>query len=194
MSQVKTIEEIIREKGGFVKKSDLSSSQYHRLLALVGEGKVVRVRRGVYALNESFANSMYDLDKIIPGGILCNLSAWSHYGLTTQIPLTINIAIERKRKVTLPDYPPITLFYQSQEQLGLGVTRKIINGYEVSIFDMERSVCDALKQRNKIGMDVCSEILNNYLERKDRNLNKLSEYAKKLRVANLLHNYLEFAL
>lgn len=194
MAKVKTIEQIIKEKGGFVKKSDLSSSQYHRLLALVKDGKAARVKRGVYALNESFANNMYDLDKIIPGGILCNLSTWSHYGLTTQIPLSLNVAIERKRKVTLPDYPPITFSYQSKEQLELGATRTSINGYEVNIFDIERAVCDALKQRNKIGMDLCSEILNNYLGRKDRNLNKLSEYAKKLRVANLLHNYLELAL
>ncbi len=194
MTKVKTIEQIIKENGGFVRNTDLTSSQYHRLLDLVKKGQVVKVRRGVYALDESFANSMYDIDKIIPGGVLCNFSAWAHYGLTTQIPLALNIAIERKRKVKLPDYPPIALSYQSQDNLELGNIRASINGYTVSIFDMERSVCDALKLRNKIGMDVCSEILNNYLGRKDRNLNKLAEYAKKLRVGNLLHNYLELAL
>jgi len=41
---------------------------------------------------------------------------------------------------------------------------------------------------------VCAEILNNYLGRKDRNLNRLAEYAKILRVGKILHNYLELAL
>lgn len=194
MATIKTIEQIIADNGGFVAKNELTSSQYHRLLSDVSDGKVIRIRRGLFALSSALANTMYDIDKIIPGGVLCNYTAWSHYGLTTQIPLSICVAIERRRKVKLPDYPPITLSYQSTEQLELGRIRTIINGYEVSVFDMERSVCDALKSRNKIGMDVCSEIINNYLQRKERNLNRLAEYAKELRVANILHNYLELAL
>jgi len=160
----------------------------------VAKGSVVRIRRGVFAMPAALANTMYDFDKIVPGGVLCNYSAWSYYGLTTQIPLSFCIAIEQKRKVRLPEYPPITLFYQSKEQLYLGRTRTNISGYEVSIFDIERSVCDALKNRNKIGMDVCAEIINTYLRRKDRNLNRLAEYAKTLRVGKILHNYLELAL
>jgi len=194
MAAVRKIEEIIAAQGGFVTKRDLTSSQYHRLLSLVAHGRVVRIRRGVYALPMALANTMYDIDKIVPGGVLCNFTAWSHYGLTTQIPLSICIAIEQKRKVKLPEYPPITLSYQSKKQLNLGRTRTRINGYEVSIFDIERSVCDALKNRYKIGMDVCAEIINNYLGRKDRNLNRLAQYAKALRVGTILHNYLQLAL
>jgi len=194
MTAVRKIDDLITAHGGFVTRQDLTSSQYHRLLSEVGLGKVVRIRRGVFALPVALANTMYDIDKIVPGGVLCNYTAWAHYGLTTQIPLSICIAIEQKRKIRLPEYPPITLSYQSRQQLNLGRTRTRINGYEVSIFDIERSVCDALKHRNKIGMDVCAEIINNYLARKDRNLNRLAEYAEKLRVGKILHNYLELAL
>ena len=59
---------------------------------------------------------------------------------------------------------------------------------------MERSVCDAVKYRNKIGMEVCSEVIRNYLKKKNRNLNRLSEYAKRLRVANILKKYIEIAI
>lgn len=194
MTAIRTIEEIITSKGGFATRKDLTSSQYHRVLSDVTEGKVVRISRGVFALPSALTNTMYDIDKIIPGGVLCNYTAWSHYGLTTQIPLSICVAIERRRKVKLPEYPPITLSYQSEEQLSLGRIRTVIGDYEVSIFNIERSVCDALKTRNKIGIDVCAEIINNYLHRKDRNLNLLGEYAKALRVGKILHRYLELAL
>lgn len=194
MTTIVTIEEIIITHGGFVSRRDLTSSQYHRLLSEVAENKVIRIRRGVFASPSALANTMYDIDRIVPRGVLCNYSAWSYYGLTTQIPLSICVAIDQKRKIKLPAYPPITLSYQSKKNLKLGQTRATINGHEVNIFDLERSVCDALKYRNKIGMDVCSEILNNYLKRKDRNLNRLAEYADALRVGKLLHNYLELAL
>lgn len=43
-------------------------------------------------------------------------------------------------------------------------------------------------------MDVCSEVISNYLERPDRNISKLMDYARLLRVANILEKYLQVRL
>lgn len=43
-------------------------------------------------------------------------------------------------------------------------------------------------------MDVCSEIINNYLERPERNISKLTDYARALRVASIIEKYLEVKL
>ena len=59
---------------------------------------------------------------------------------------------------------------------------------------MEKSVCDAIRYRNKIGIDVSSEILKNYLSRKERNITRLAAYAKSMRIAGILNNYLEIQL
>jgi hypothetical protein len=59
---------------------------------------------------------------------------------------------------------------------------------------MEKSVCDALRYRNKIGIDVSAEILRNYLSRKERNITRLTSYAKSMRIAGVLNNYLEIQL
>lgn len=121
-------------------------------------------------------------------------SAWSHYELTTKLPPFTCVAIEKKRRVMLPDYPPISLYYWSGNTLELGVKEVEIEGYRVKIYDLEKSVCDAVKFRNKIGVDVSSEILKSYLGRRDRNLTLLNEYAKKMRVANIMNGLIEFML
>ena len=69
-----------------------------------------------------------------------------------------------------------------------------ISGYHVRITDMERSVCDAVKYRNKVGLDVCAEVIRSYLRKPKRNLTRLQDYAKRLRVFNTLKNYLEIAI
>ena len=69
-----------------------------------------------------------------------------------------------------------------------------IDGFNIRVYDVERSVCDAVKFRNKVGMDVCSEIINNYLERPNRNLSKLMDYARKLRVGTIFEQYLQVKL
>ena len=59
---------------------------------------------------------------------------------------------------------------------------------------MHRHYGLSLKYRNKIGIDVMTEIIDNYLRRADRNLSKLTEYAKKLRVYFTLHQILQVKL
>lgn len=54
----------------------------------------------------------------------------------------------------LPHVLPIELYYWKKENLEFGIMDADISGYKVHITDMERSVCDAVKYRNKIGLDV----------------------------------------
>ncbi len=190
-----TIAETIKTNGGFVTTKEIGSrSEYRSLLRQVKEGNIVRVSSGVYALSDSLANTMIDLPRVIPDAILCGYSAWSHYGLTTQVPASICVAIERDRKVRLPEYPPITLHSVKREIFRLGETTDVVGGYEVPIYDVERCVCDAVKSRNKIGVDVSSEILKSYLSHQERNIPKLMKYAKALRVAATISKYLEIQL
>ena len=76
-------------------------------------------------------------------------------------PFSYCIAIERSRKVVLPQYPSIELYYLSSKVFELGVTEAVIEGFTVKIYDLEKSVCDAIKYRNRVGIDVSSEILRN---------------------------------
>ena len=190
-----TIESFIREHGGYIRAKDIDNrAMYDQLLAEVANGNVIRIRNGIYALPEEMAKTMIDVEKIVPGGVVCMYSAWAYYELTTKLPPDICIAIEKKRKVILPDYPSVALYYWSQSAFELGISEREIEGYKVRIYDLEKSVCDAVKFRNKIGVDISSEILKNYLVRSDRNLTRLNEYAKKMRVANILNGLIDYLI
>lgn len=186
------ITDIVVGKGGIVTLDNVDGrSEYIRMLRAVSRGELVRVKHGVYAEFTSMLNTMVDIEKIVPRGVVCLYNAWSYYELTTVIPPAFCVAIESKRKVTLPDCIPVRLYYWKSEYLTLGVVETEISGYRVSITDIERSVCDAVKYRNKVGLEVCAEVVRSYLRRDNRNISKLMEYAKKLRVAKVLSNYLE---
>ena len=190
-----TIISFIREQGGYIRAKDIDNrAMYDQLLAEVANGNVIRIRNGIYALPEEMAKTMIDVKKIVPGGVVCMYSAWAYYELTTKLPPDICIAIEKKRKVILPDYPSVALYYWSQSAFELGISEREIEGYKVRIYDLEKSVCDAVKFRNKIGVDISSEILKNYLVRSDRNLTRLNEYAKKMRVANILNGLIDYLI
>ncbi|MBW9158035.1 MULTISPECIES: hypothetical protein [Clostridium] len=56
---------------------------------------------------------------------------------------------------------------------------------------IEKTICDCIRYRNKIGIDIVKEGINEYLKRKDRNFNKLMKYAEICRVQKILKQYLE---
>ena len=176
---------------GFMVRENMSAYQYHQALQKVQSGELLRLRPGVFAEPATLADTMLDIDVLVPGGVLCMYSAWEHYELTTQIPSAFCIAIPRKRKLVLPEFPPVTLYYWSDHLLEFGTTTAEVHGHKVRVTDLERSVCDAIKYRNKIGLDVCAEILKTYLRRPGRNISKLVGYAKKLRVEATLRKYME---
>jgi predicted transcriptional regulator of viral defense system len=190
------LKKLFRKHNGCLAKKQLpDKSTYNALLRMLDIGTVERIKPGVFCWAELVANpTMVDVEKIVPCGVLCLYSAWAHYDLTVQIPQSFHIAIEKSRKISLPDYPPITLYYWTQKYHDMGVVTQKISGTTVKIYDLEKSVCDAIRYRIKIGMEVTSEILKNYLQRNDRNLSRLMEYAKKMRLEKILTTYLEIEL
>ncbi len=167
---------------------------YYKMLESARQGELIQVRRGVYANIDQLSGNMIDINTIVPNGILCLWSAWSIHQLTTSIPQAFHVAIKRGRKVIVPSFPNVEVHHYTESILDIGVTSTEIEGFAIRLYDAERCVCDAVKFRNKVGMDVCSEIINNYLERQDRNLTKLMDYARQLRVGTILEQYLQVKL
>ena len=183
------------DKRSIIHARSLKPGDYRRFLNEVHtNGDYVKIKNGLYASWDTLSNDTVDIEKIVPDGILCLYSAWHFYGMTTQVPDSFYIAIDRNRKVRLPSMPDITLVYQTSQLLECGVSEIRTDNFNFRIYDRERCVCDAIKYRNKIGIDVMSEILNAYLKHKERNLDKLHKYAAALRVQSILKRYLEIVL
>lgn len=182
-------------QGGIITTAEFpNQSDYQKIVRAKERGELIRVRHGVYAVPDALFNTMIDINRIVPNGIVCLYNAWAYHQLSTVVPPSFCVAIEAKRKVAIPPTLPIELYYWKKENLEFGIIKKSISGYDVLITDMERTVCDAVKYRNKIGLDVCGEVIDNYLKKENRNISLLHEYAQKLRVKNILTTYLETRL
>ena len=148
----------------------------------------------MYILPEEQTTMMMDIERIVPGGVICLYSAWNYYNLTTQIPNGFYIAIEKHRKIVAPKITDIILCYWEEKYCSMGAEEVVIANHKVKIFCIEKCVCDAIKFRNKIGIDVAVEILSNYLHRRERNISLLMDYAKRMRVISTIQPYLEMGL
>jgi predicted transcriptional regulator of viral defense system len=88
-------------------------------------------------------------------------------------------------------HPPMRFFWYNDKLLSTGVEERLIDGCLVKIFDIEKTLIDCVKFRNKIGRDVVLEALKMYWYSNKTNLDKLFEYAKLFRVEKVLKPIME---
>lgn len=197
MKKSTDIQKEFEENGGVVSTKELQMAgiTYYQLNKLIRANKVEKIRQGLYRWCDFVGDDLVEFAKLVPAGVMCLYSAAAYHELTTFIPAESHIAIATKRKILLPDYPRIQLYYWKGEQLERGKTKIFQeNKTPILIYDKEKVVCDFLKFRNKTGLDLMKEVLGNYLKQEGRNISKLMEYAKKLRVESVLKTYLEVLL
>lgn len=167
---------------------------YYKIGNLEKDGLIRRVNRSTYE-NLSYKgdeNDFFSAEAFVPNGVICLMSAARYYELTNFLPDSVAVAIERKKKViTLPDWPEIKIFYFDPARMDLGVTEVREGDNIFHIFDIEKTVVDIIYYRNKIGIEETSEVLKNYLKRKDRQIDRLYAYAKRLRCEKIVRTYLE---
>lgn len=169
----------------------LSRSQIGRL---VQQGVLERVGHGLYRLEGAPVTETSDLAgaaRLVPGGVLCLLSALRFHGLTTQNPFEVWMAIERKAWRPRAEHPPLRLVYLSGATLRECVEQHDLDGVTLRVFSAAKTVADCFKFRNKIGIDVALEALREYRRVHPKQLDELWRAARLDRVAGVMRPYLE---
>lgn len=167
---------------------------YHDINKLLADARLVKLKRGVYKWAEMETNELVEVSFMIPNSVFCLQTACFFYDLTTSIPSEIHVAIAGDRRVALPNYPPVKLYYWNDMPLKLGVTTVLVDNQPIQIYDIEKTICDVIRHRQKLGFEVLKEILKNYLNRSDRDLNRLGQYAQQLNIQNKVEDFIKILL
>ena len=191
--------EIFRQHGGQLRMSEALSAGISRymLYSLRDKGVIEQVTRGVYRLSDLPPISNPDLVTValrFPNAVICLTSALAYHGLTTQIPHEVSVAVSRNSRLPSLDFPPVRAHKFAEAVFTAGVEKHQIDGVPVQIYNLEKTLADCFKFRNKLGMDVALEALKLYKSRKKFNLDKVLQYAKICRVDKVMKPYLETML
>ncbi len=191
--------EIIAENNGIAKASDLVSGGIPSgdILRLCNEGYIERIRHGYYSLPEQTVSSEEQLlATLIPEGIVCVESALFHYGYSDFAPRKWSIAVPRTVSRAKLDVNglPLQAYYMQPKLYELGKTTDDFDGFELPVYDRERTICDCFKYRSRLDNELFNKALNAYANDKKKNLKNLSEYAKQLRVYKKVMELMEVLL
>ncbi|WP_179402626.1 type IV toxin-antitoxin system AbiEi family antitoxin domain-containing protein [Burkholderia guangdongensis] len=181
---------------GLVRPRDLVAQGLPRvaLTRLVRQGLLTRIGRGLYAIPDrpvSEHGSLAEVARKHPHAIVCLLSALRVHDLTTQSPFEVWLGIPNKARAPKMEYPPLRIVRFSGSSLTDGIEEHQVDGVTVRVTSVARTVADCFKFRNKIGLDVALEALQETWRAKRVSMDDLWRYATLCRVANVMRPYME---
>jgi predicted transcriptional regulator of viral defense system len=161
---------------------------------LFQKGMLERVGRGLYRIADAEPTEHYTVAlvcKQIPHAVVCLLSALQFHNLTTQNPYQVWIAINRTTRRPKASELPIRIVRFSGPAMSEGIEEHMLEGVNVRVYGIAKTVADCFKFRNKIGLEVALEALRECLRERRCSSDELWYYAKICRVANVMRPYLE---
>lgn len=190
--------EVFRSNGGQLRMTEALDRGISRfmLYKMRDTGVVEQVSRGVFRLFDLPLIGNPDLVTVslrFPNAVICLVSALSYHEITTQIPHAVSIAVSRDSRVPRLKFPPISPHRFSKLAFEAGIEVHRIDGADVKIYSIEKTIADCFKFRNKIGMDVVLEALKLYRHKK-LNRSELQKFARICRVENVMRPYLEASI
>jgi len=191
---VEGIIKYFRERKGYARMKDMKASgfQTRDIRRLVEEGRIMKVKAGLYRLAEvqpGEASGLVEICLAMPKAVICLTSALAFHELTTFVPTAISFAIPSSDKPVKLSYPPNVPYYFSAPQYKAGVEHHESDAGHIRIYGPEKTVCDLFRFRNKLGEDLALEGLKEYLKSRNRDLGRLMKFAEVCRVKEIVSQY-----
>jgi predicted transcriptional regulator of viral defense system len=166
-----------------------------RLRLLVKSGNLERAAFGVYVLPDEFIDKMYAAQLRRQKIIYSHETALFLHDLTDRDPVSYTVTVPTGYNAKNLRKDGFTVFTIKRELHGLGATElTTMFGHAVTVYGLERTVCDCLRSRNQMDIAVVTDAIKRYAKRKDKDLNTLMRMAEAFGVAKLLRSYLEVLL
>ena len=186
--------DIIKNNGGYITAKEIERKNINRyhLMLLLKEGQIIRISRGYYSLKNGFADNFYIMLSKSKRSVFSDATALYLHDLSDRNPSVYDITIPYGYGNSYKDEKNVNLHYVKKELLDLGVIEmKSPFGMKVRVYDVERTICDIVKNKNRMDSEIFTRALQRYSKLKSKDLNKLMRYAKQLKIDKKVREYME---
>ena len=194
---VQAIVDLAESNGGLVTTAQVVGAGIPRarISDMVKTGDLERVQRGVYCLAGAWEDEFLAAQLRFPKGILSDGTALYLHGYADRVPFQLTMTFPRSYGATKAREAGIEVRTCADEVLGLGLTAiRTPYGNEVSAYDLERTLCDIVRGRRVVDVQVVNPAMKQYARSGGKDVQKLLDYAQALGVEKKIRNYLEMLL
>ena len=199
MDQIwKQIKFLAETGDGIIRTSQVEQAGISRpmLKKYVDTGKLQRVRKGIYILADGFADEYVLLQEQSSKSVFSYGTALFLWGMSDRTPHMIDITAPHGTNTPLVrrNNPNLRCHYVKQDYYKLGITEtQTPQGGMVRLYDRERCICDLVRDKDQMEMQLYSQAINEYFKGKP-NSRKLLKYSRIFGVEGKIRTYMEVML
>lgn len=185
MSDLEKVLKLVAKNDGYITTKEVVDNNLNKmaLKRLCDNGLLVRVSTGYYSLPNMINDDYYKIISKSKNAIFSYTTALFLHDLSDRTPLYFDITVPRGYGGPLQNIDIVSLHYVDSSLLTLGL--EIIKsplGMDIRCYDIERTICDIIKDKNHMDKEIYTKALKWYAEKKDKDLLKLALYSKKLKI------------
>lgn len=177
MSNKEKVIEFLNNNHGYITTAEFIALGISKpiIQKFLNEGLIERVSYGLYMDSKIFKDEYYVLQKKYPLAIFSYNTALHILNLTNRTPIQIYITVPRNKRVR-GNY---NIHRFSEKYYNIGIIKVLSpNGNPIKIYNAERCICDMLRTEGEFDLELQNRVLDYYFHSKDKDLDKLLEYAK----------------
>lgn len=197
MDHSREILNLAKQNNGIVTTAMVVSAGIPRgsLKYLADKGSLDWASRGVYILPEVWGDEFINLQSRYKCGIFALETALFLSNLTDRTPGKFRMVFPGTYNLTSPKNAGIICSGSKEPFYSMGVEEiPTPSGNTVRAYGVERTLCDILKPRYHVDVQIVTDAYKQYTARKEKNIPLLSEYARVVKVEKRLRSYLEVLL
>lgn len=197
MEYFNELKQIAANNGGIINNKIALEHGISRaiLSKLCLDNKIQRIARGQYIFNDDMQ------DELLSISMRSNLFVFSHetalflHGISDRTPFVHTITAPSGKIPSKAIQEECKIYYIKPDLFDLGKTTLTTPaGNKVEGYDLERTICDIVRSRNKVGSETFLTALKLYAVNPKKDLNKLNQYATEMKIAGVVRKYLEVLL
>ena len=147
------------------------------------------------ASNDVFEDEMYLISLRTNKAIFSHETALYIHNLTDRDPLFYTVTLPSGYNPSRLKNSNIEVHTVKKELFEVGKTNaKTIYGRSINVYDKERTICDILRSRNRMDKYVLNEAIKRYVNLREKDIHKLTQFANTFRVQKVLDSYWEVIL
>ena len=194
---IEKLQEILRDQNGLLLTSDLLTSGIPRsyLSTLEKTGEIQRISRGVYSTPDSIADEMAGIQARFRVAIFSHATAAYLLELSDRVPLFYSMTVPAGYNATSLKANGVKVYFVRRDLFQWGTTvMKSPHGNDIRAFNLERTLCDMVRSRNQMDIQLVNDALKRYVQKKEMNLDLLFDYARKFNIQRIIREYIEVLL
>jgi len=194
----KEIINIASEHNGVITSKDVTHIGIPRvyLTRMAESGELKRVQPGIYVLPGTMLDEFAEIHFRCPKAVYSHGTALFLHDLSDRTPLKYTVTLPSSYNAThLSNVENLEIKKSIPVIYAAGIaTIASPNGFIVPVYNIEKTICDVVRNKDKMDYQVVTDALKLFAKRPDKNLTRLMEYAKLLRIESEIRTYFEVLL